>query len=89
MRFVSDGTQIAAGAYQALPGCTTGPLSTLTLVRVQCDRISCRAGAELLVYGRVYMIGKESIDSPWRLWQLVEGALVDDGPFEVTRLRYS
>lgn len=54
---------------------------------LEYDRL--KAGAEHLVYGRVYMIGKETFESPWRLWRLVEGSLVDDGPFEVTRLRYS
>jgi superfamily II DNA or RNA helicase len=54
---------------------------------LEYDRL--KAGAEHLIYGRVYMIGKETVDGPFRLWRLVDGALVDDGPFEVQRLRYS
>ncbi len=48
-----------------------------------------KAGAVHPVYGRVFMVGREEMDGPFRLWKLASGDLVDDGPFEPRRLRYS
>ena len=48
-----------------------------------------KAGAVHMRYGRVFMVGRETDKEPFRLWRLVGDALVDDGIFEVQRLRYS
>ena len=50
-----------------------------------------KAGAHHIVYGRVYMAGKAGAEGNFRLLRLTSDsqALVDDGPFEVQRLRYS
>lgn len=50
-----------------------------------------KAGARHTTYGRVFMVGKTGTESAFRLWRLVgeRHDLVDDGPFEVQRLRYS
>jgi hypothetical protein len=48
-----------------------------------------KAGAIHMHYGRVFMVGVGGNDKrEIRLFRLVDGALVDDGPFEVGRLRY-
>lgn len=54
---------------------------------LQYDRL--KAGATHMKYGRVFMVGRETNAEPFRLWRLVGDALVDDGIFEVQRLRYS
>ena len=54
---------------------------------LQYDRL--KAGASHVKYGRVFMVGRETDKDPFRLWRLVGDALVDDGIFEVQRLRYS
>lgn len=42
------------------------------------------------VYGRVFMVGKRKGSEGFRFWRLTEqDELVDDGPFEAARLRYS
>ena len=51
------------------------------------DRL--KAAATHMEYGRVFMVGREAEKGPFRLWRLVGNSLVDDGPFEVQRLRYS
>lgn len=49
-----------------------------------------KAGAVHPRYGRVFMVGKQDAASDYRLWRLSNsGVLVDDGPFELQRLRYS
>ncbi|TDN58986.1 DEAD/DEAH box helicase family protein [Paraburkholderia sp. BL10I2N1] len=50
-----------------------------------------KAGARHVTYGRVYMVGKTGAAGNFRLWRLISEsqALVDDGPFEVQRMRYS
>lgn len=48
-----------------------------------------KAGARHTAYGRVFMVGKPGAEGNFRLWRLANGLLVDDGPFEVPRLRYS
>jgi hypothetical protein len=48
-----------------------------------------KAAAKHPVYGRVFMVGKEGATSDLRLWRLTSDELVDDGPFEAKRLRYS
>lgn len=48
-----------------------------------------KAGAVHMVYGRVFMVGKTGPEGGFRLWRLAGENLVDDGPFEVQRLRYS
>ncbi|MHC8337569.1 DEAD/DEAH box helicase [Pseudomonas sp. HLT2-19-2] len=50
-----------------------------------------KAGAHHITYGRVYMVGKAGTEGSFRLWRLANEsqALVDDGPFEVQRMRYS
>ncbi len=48
-----------------------------------------KAGAVHMHYGRAFMVGVGARDKKeLRLFRLVEGALVDDGLFEVVRLRY-
>lgn len=48
-----------------------------------------KAGARHSVYGRVFMVGKGGDGSGFRFWRLTEkDELVDDGPFEVARLRH-
>ena len=51
------------------------------------DRL--KAAATHMAYGRVFMVGRETEKGSFRLWRLVGNSLVDDGPFEVQRLRYS
>ena len=54
----------------------------------QYDR--AKAGARHVTYGRVFMVGKPGVDGSFRLWRLTtEDQLVDDGLFEVQRLRFS
>jgi superfamily II DNA or RNA helicase len=54
----------------------------------QYDR--AKAGARHLRYGRVFMVGKPGAEGTFRLWRLTtEDELVDDGPFEVQRMRHS
>jgi hypothetical protein len=54
----------------------------------QYDR--AKAGARHLSYGRVFMVGKRGAEGSFRLWRLtLEDELVDDGPFEVDRMRHS
>ena len=54
----------------------------------QYDR--AKAGARHVTYGRVFMVGKPGVDGSFRLWRLTtEDHLVDDGLFEVQRLRFS
>lgn len=50
-----------------------------------------KAGARHSHYGRVFMVGKAGAEGSFRLWRLTERgqALVDDGPFEVPRMRHS
>lgn len=50
-----------------------------------------KAGARHTTYGRVFMVGKTAAEGSFRLWRLVgeRHDLVDDGPFEVQRMRYS
>lgn len=48
-----------------------------------------KAGAKHIEYGRVFMVGKEGRDGGFRLWRLADEQLVDDGPFEPQRLRFS
>jgi len=47
-----------------------------------------KAGAVHEVYGRVFMVGYSKEKQTLRLFRLVGDDLVDDGPFEVERLRY-
>lgn len=48
-----------------------------------------KAGAVHVHYGRTFMVGVAAKDKKeLRLFRLVDGALVDDGLFEVGRLRY-
>lgn len=48
-----------------------------------------KAGAVHMHYGRVFMVGVGAKDKKeLRLFRLVDGELVDDGLFEVVRLRY-
>lgn len=50
-----------------------------------------KAAAKHVVYGKVFMVGREvgGESAGFRFWRLTDkGELVDDGPFEVTRLRY-
>jgi hypothetical protein len=48
-----------------------------------------KAGAVHMHYGRAFMVGAAAKDKKeLRLFRLVDGALVDDGLFEVGRLRY-
>lgn len=48
-----------------------------------------KAGAKHAVYGKVFMVGKGGEGSGFRFWRLTDkDELVDDGPFEVSRLRY-
>jgi hypothetical protein len=48
-----------------------------------------KAGAVHMHYGRVFMVGIGSKNKKeLRLFRLVDGELVDDGLFEVGRLRY-
>jgi superfamily II DNA or RNA helicase len=54
----------------------------------QYDR--AKAAARHLRYGRVFMVGKTAGSASFRLWRLAnQDELVDDGPFEVPRLRHS
>ncbi|GAB3644838.1 DEAD/DEAH box helicase [Ramlibacter alkalitolerans] len=48
-----------------------------------------KAGARHPTYGRVFMVGKSSSEGGFRLWRLSGDQLVDDGPLEMPRLRYS
>lgn len=49
-----------------------------------------KAGARHAEYGRVFMIGKPGVDGAFRMLRLNPGnELVDDGPFEVPRMRHS
>jgi hypothetical protein len=50
-----------------------------------------KAAAVHMMYGRVFMVGKElSNEGSFRFWRKVsDGNLVDDGKFEVPRMRYS
>lgn len=50
-----------------------------------------KAAAVHVKYGRVFMVGKElNNDGSFRFWRKVsDGNLVDDGKFEVPRMRYS
>ncbi|WP_296258985.1 MULTISPECIES: DEAD/DEAH box helicase [unclassified Pseudomonas] len=50
-----------------------------------------KAGARHVEYGRVYMVGKAGAEGSFRMWRLAndDQTLVDDGPFEVQRMRYS
>lgn len=50
-----------------------------------------KAAAVHLKYGRVFMVGKElGKDNSFRFWRKVsDDSLVDDGKFEVPRMRYS
>lgn len=49
-----------------------------------------KAGARHVEYGRVFMVGRPGREGAFRLWRLTpEDQLVDDGPFEVPRMRYS
>lgn len=54
---------------------------------LQYDRL--KAAATHMTYGRVFMIGREERKGPFRLWRLAGDSLVDDGIFEIQRLRYS
>ena len=48
-----------------------------------------KAGAAHTHYGRTFMVGAGAKDKKeLRLFRLVDGDLVDDGLFEVVRLRY-
>lgn len=53
----------------------------------QYDKL--KAGAVHARYGRVFMAGKTGADGGFRLWRLANEQLVDDGPFEVQRMRFS
>jgi hypothetical protein len=49
-----------------------------------------KAGAFHAKYGRVFMVGKElGSDGSFRFWRQTQDNLVDDGKFEVPRMRYS
>ncbi|NKB13739.1 RNA helicase [Ralstonia solanacearum] len=50
-----------------------------------------KAAAVHITYGRVFMVGKElGSDGSFRFWRKVsDGNLVDDGKFELPRMRYS
>lgn len=53
----------------------------------QCDKE--KAGAVHMHYGRAFMVGVGAKNKKeLRLLRLVDGGLVDDGLFEVSRLRY-
>lgn len=47
-----------------------------------------KAGAAHDTYGRAFMAGYSKEKHALRLFRLVGEELVDDGPFEVSRLRY-
>lgn len=54
------------------------------------DYDRAKAAARHPVYGRVFMVGKRKGSEGFRFWRLTEqDELVDDGPFEAARLRYS
>jgi hypothetical protein len=54
----------------------------------QYDR--AKASARHLRYGRVFMVGKTGAEGIFRLWRLTsDDELIDDGPFEVQRMRHS
>ena len=50
-----------------------------------------KAGAHHVIYGRVYMAGKAGAEGNFRLLRLTgeSQTLIDDGPFEVQRMRHS
>lgn len=48
-----------------------------------------KAGAVHSTYGRVFMVGKVGATGEFRLWRLAGEQLVDDGLFEVQRMRFS
>jgi len=47
-----------------------------------------KAAAKHQVYDRVYMVGRERAGNPFKYWRLQEDKLLDDGEFEVGRLRW-
>ena len=52
----------------------------------QYDKLKARASHD--AYGRAFMVGYSKDKQALRLFRLVGEDLVDDGPFEVSRLRY-
>ena len=49
-----------------------------------------KAAARHPTYGRVFMVGKDGAEGGFRMWRLAEGdTLVNDGPFEISRLMFS
>ena len=49
-----------------------------------------KANAVHVAYGRVFMVGKaQGSDGSFRFWRLAQEQIVDDGKFEVPRMRYS
>lgn len=49
-----------------------------------------KSAAKHIKYGRVFMVGKSDNNGTFKFWRLNdEGLLVDDGRFEVQRMRYS
>jgi hypothetical protein len=88
----SEGIGFFPDFVVGIAGRTEGNGAALTEVKgphlLDYDRD--KAGAVHPVYGRVFMVGREIEGSDYRLWRLAaSGQLVDDGPFEVRRLRYS
>lgn len=66
----------------------------IALVEVKGEHLQeydrAKAGAKHPVYGRVFMVGKRKGAEGFRFWRLTDkNELVDDGPFEAARLRYS
>lgn len=72
-------------------GRTTG--GGIALIEVKGPHLQhfdrAKAGARHAVYGKVFMVGKGGEGSGFRFWRLTDkDELVDDGPFEVSRLKY-
>lgn len=53
------------------------------------DYEKAKAGARHPTYGRVFMVGKATKEGSFRFWRLAGEQLVDDGPLELPRMRYS
>lgn len=53
------------------------------------DYEKAKAGARHPTYGRVFMVGKATKEGSFRFWRLAGEQLVDDGPLELLRMRYS
>jgi len=75
----------------AIAGRTEG--GGIALVEVKGPQLQqydkAKAAAQHIAYGRAFMVGKTGREGGFRFWRLVDDQLVDDGPFEPHRLRYS